>query len=670
MVEAVWLLPAFPLAGFFILVVFGRKLGEPRAGYLATAMVGLSFVAAIGVFADLLSRPSEERSQVVDLFTWISAGRLEVKMGFLVDPLSITMALFVTGVGALIHLYSIGYMHGDPKFSKFFIYLNLFVFSMLMLVLGENLVVTFLGWEGVGTCSYLLVSFWFTRNTAAVAGKKAFVTNRVGDLGFMLGMFLTFQAVGTLSYTGVLPLAGGLAGSTATAIALLLFLGAVGKSAQLPLYIWLPDAMEGPTPVSALIHAATMVTAGVYLMVRINPILFRSDSALWVIAIVGALTALFAATIAVAQTDIKKVLAYSTISQLGYMFLAVGSEAYVAAIFHMITHAFFKALLFLGAGSVIHGMNNDQDMRHMGALRKVMPITSFCFIIGWLAISGVPPLSGFWSKDEILANAWDKSPVLWFIGVFTALLTAYYMTRQVIMVFYGKERWEEARPTYDDTEVVPPATPVPQSVGAAVADDAQELADHGGGHGAGHGSGQGAHPHESPWLMTFPLIVLAIGAAFGGVLNLPFGDLDFLHRWLESVPFLEITEHENTASTALELTLVLVSVTFVGIGIFLAYTVYARHRLRAIEPNAALHGWHVDDAVSWAVEHPGMESWEGVAEFDHNVVDGTVMGAGALTKSVGSGLRRYQSGLIRLYALGIGLGAVLLLGWFLLAGVL
>jgi NADH-quinone oxidoreductase subunit L len=655
-ISAVWLLPALPLAGFLILVVFGRWIREPLAGWLATIMVGTAFLAAVGVYLDLLSRPSEERLEVVNLFTWISAGRLNVEMGFQVDPLSITMALFVTGIGALIHLYSIGYMHGDPKFTKFFIYLNLFVFSMLMLVLGENLVVTFLGWEGVGTCSYLLVSFWFNRNSAAVAGKKAFVTNRVGDFGFMLAMFLTFQAVGTLSYTGFLPFAEDLSSSTATAICLLLFLGAVGKSAQLPLFIWLPDAMEGPTPVSALIHAATMVTAGVYLMVRINPLLFEAENVLWVIAIVGTATAFFAATIAVAQHDIKKVLAYSTISQLGYMFMAVGSEAYVAAVFHMITHAFFKGLLFLSAGSVIHGMHDEQDMRHMGALRKVMPITSACFIVGWLAIAGVPPFSGFWSKDEILAFVWEKSPVLWFVGVVTALLTAYYMTRQVILVFFGKERWDEARPTYPEAPVEP--SPTPLAVGAAVADDVH---DH---------EGHGVHPHESPWIMTTPLVILAFLAATGGILNLPIGNLDFLHQWLESVPFLEETLAPHTTSTAEELLLIFVSVAFVGVGIFLAYLVYARHRIKAVEPTVLEHGWYVDEGVAALVGGPGEASWEGVSQFDHQVIDGTVMGAGAVVTDTGRGLRRFQTGLIRVYAVGIGIGAVLLLGWFLLAGLL
>ncbi len=376
MTDVVWLIPAFPLAGFLLILVFGRRLGDQRAGWLATLMVAASFVVSVGIFFDFLSRPADERVQVETLFTWVPVGSLQIDMALLADPLSIAMCLFVTGVGALIHLYAIGYMHGDAKFSKFFLYMNLFAFSMLMLVLGDNLLVTFLGWEGVGTCSYFLIAFWHTRESAATAGKKAFITNRVGDFGFMLAMFLAFEALGSVNYEVLNGAAeeGVLAQSTATAIAALLFLGAVGKSAQLPLYFWLPDAMEGPTPVSALIHAATMVTAGVFLMVRINPLLTVSaDWLLPLIAWIGVITALFAATIAVAQNDIKKVLAYSTVSQLGYMFLAVGTGAYVPAMFHMITHAFFKALLFLGAGSVIHGLHDEQDMRWMGRLRPLPP---------------------------------------------------------------------------------------------------------------------------------------------------------------------------------------------------------------------------------------------------------------------------------------------------------
>ncbi|MGH3850892.1 MAG: NADH-quinone oxidoreductase subunit L, partial [Pseudonocardiaceae bacterium] len=375
---------------------------------------------------------------------------------------------------------------------------------MLMLVLSSSFLGTFLGWEGVGACSYFLISFWFEKPSAATAGKKAFVTNRVGDFGFMVAMFLIFATLGSLQYTYVSGAAKTLSVGAATAIALLLFVGAAGKSAQLPLYVWLPDAMEGPTPVSALIHAATMVTAGVFLMVRINPILAMAPKASMVIAIVGALTALFAATIACAQNDIKRVLAYSTISQLGYMFLAVGSGAYAAAIFHMVTHAFFKALMFLGAGSVIHGLHDEQDMTRMGGLRKWMPITSGTFLIGWLAIAGVPPFSGFWSKDDILANAWDLSPLLWAVGLLTALLTAYYMSRQVLLVFFGSERWR--------TE------PVKKSAKTKAPGKLATTSSHGdGGHGAGgHG---GREPHESPWSMTFPLVFLAVLAAVGGLLN-------------------------------------------------------------------------------------------------------------------------------------------------------
>src|SRR6478735_3513967 len=504
--DAVWLIPAFPLLGFLTILVLGRRLGDPRAGYLASALLGASFIVTLVVFIDMLGLPADERSDVVTLYQWLPVGALHVDLAFLADPLSITMCLFVTGVGTLIHIYAIEYMHGDPKFSKFFLYLNLFAFSMLVLVLGENLLVTFVGWEGVGTCSYLLISFWHTRDSAATAGKKAFVTNRVGDWGVLIAMFLAFGAVGSLSYETVngAAIQGSLAQSTATAIAVMLFVGAVGKSAQLPLYLWLPDAMEGPTPVSALIHAATMVTAGVFLMVRMNPVL--SVSADWLpttIAWIGVITALFAATIAVAQNDIKKVLAYSTVSQLGYMFLAVGSGAYVAAIFHMITHAFFKALLFLGSGSVIHGMHDEQDMRKMGGLRKLMPITAFTFIIGWLAIAGVPPFAGFFSKDDILLYAYAESPALYVVGLFTALLTAYYMTRQVMMVFFGKARWEDAHEE--------------------------------------HGAHGDFKPHESPPIMLVPLVVLAGLTIIGGFMQLPFSaDTKHLEHWLE--PVIEFAE--------------------------------------------------------------------------------------------------------------------------------
>src|SRR3954451_5538479 len=518
--NAVYLILLLPLLGFVVLLVGGKYLRQPAPGIIATVATGGAFIASLVTFAALLSRSAEDggRSVTKDIFTWIQSGGFQVKASLLVDPLSVTMVLFVTGVSTLIHLYSIGYMKGDPRFRQFFIYLNLFVFSMVTLVLADNFLFLFLGWDGVALCSYLLISFWFERERAAVAGKKAFVTNRVADVGLMVAMFLVFSQAGSLTYKTVF--AQPLSTTTATAVALLMFLTACGKSAQLPLYVWLPDAMEGPTPVSALIHAATMVTAGIYLMVRISPILHVAEPyVLTIIAVVGVLTALFAATIACAQDDIKKVLAYSTISQLGYMFLAVGSGAYVAGLFHMITHAFFKACLFLGAGSVIHGMHDEQDMKRMGALRKWMPITSLTFMAAWLAIAGIPPFSGFWSKDEVLAAAYHKSVILYVVGAFTAGLTAYYMTRQVWLTFFGQPRWAE------DTHE-------PSGTGATEPEPVAEQAGHG--DDTAHG-GHGAQPHESPWTMTLPLVVLGFLAAVGGVINLPYGNAAFLERWLDPV---------------------------------------------------------------------------------------------------------------------------------------
>jgi NADH-quinone oxidoreductase subunit L len=636
MLNLVWLIPALPLAGFLLILLFGRILGEPRAGVLATAMTASSFVVTVGVYLDLLSRTAEERHHVVTLFSWLPVGTLHIDMALLADPLSITMALFVTGIGSLIHLYSIGYMHGDPKFSKFFLYLNLFVFSMLMLVLGENLLVTFLGWEGVGACSYFLISFWHTRDSAATAGKKAFVTNRVGDWGMMVAMFLAFSSVGTLSYAGINAAADGgkIAAVTATGIAMMLFVGACGKSAQLPLYIWLPDAMEGPTPVSALIHAATMVTSGVFLLTRMAPVLHASYP--WagdVIATVGALTALFAATIAVAQTDIKKVLAYSTVSQLGFMFLAIGSGAYVAAIFHMVTHAFFKALLFLGSGSVIHGMHHEQDMRKMGALRKLMPITGFTFIIGWLAIAGIPPFAGFWSKDEVLLYAFANNRLLWLIGVITALLTAYYMTRQVIMVFFGEARWND------------------------------------------HAEENGAHgdhtPHESPWTMVTPLVVLAGLSIVGGAMQLPFSkSTHFLEHWLEPVVHHSEVSIADTWAYSNKWLLLVVAILIAVSGVVAAIAVYSKGKFKIIEPNILADAWRYDSAVSAIVGGPGRAAFGGVAAFDAKIVDGAVNGIGTEVRAASGLLRKIQNGLVRSYAFVIGLGAVVLLAWFLLRGIL
>jgi len=653
--HAAWLIPALPLVGFVVLLLAGRRLGDPAAGWLATAMIAGAFVTTLFVFGGLLGRGSEDRLFVQDLFTWIPAGGLQVQAGFLVDPLSVTMALFVTGIGTLIHVYSIGYMHGDDGYHRFFVYMNLFVFSMLMLVLSSSFLGTFLGWEGVGACSYFLISFWFERPAAPAAGKKAFVTNRVGDFGFMLGMFLIFATFGSLQYTDVLGQAGTLTHTTAVAIALLLFLGAAGKSAQLPLYVWLPDAMEGPTPVSALIHAATMVTAGVFLMVRINPILAEAGGAATLIAIVGAATALFAATVACAQNDIKKVLAYSTVSQLGYMFLAVGSGAYVAAIFHMVTHAFFKALLFLGAGSVIHGMHDEQDMKHMGGLRKWMPITSVTFIVAWLAIAGVPPFAGFWSKDDILANAWDKSPILWVVGVVTAGLTAYYMSRQVFLVFFGKGRWKEAAQARTEAEAE--AEPEHEPAAAAGADR------------GGHGGHREFTPHESPPTMTFPLVVLAILAAFGGLLSLPFGSFHPLETWLE--PVVGDRLHELTLSGSTQVAYALGTVVLALVGIAIAYLIYLGHRTpeESVEPTVLRRAWYIDPLYAAVIERPGrlLASW--CAFFlDAKVIDGAVNGVASLVRGGGTRLRAVQSGYVRNYALAVASGAVLLVGYVVVRG--
>lgn len=646
MLSAVWLIPTFPLLGFIALVAIGRYLRGPLAGWLATSAMAGSFGAAVITFVGLLGRSDDEREFVFHLFSWIPSGDLSVDVGFLVDPLSITMALFVSGVATLIHMYSIGYMHGDPRYSRFFVYLNLFAFSMLILVLGDNLVLTFLGWEGVGACSYLLISFWFERESAAVAGKKAFITNRVGDWGFMIAIFLTFATLGSVAYageSGILRGASNLSETTATAIALLLFVGAAGKSAQLPLYVWLPDAMEGPTPVSALIHAATMVTSGVYLMVRINPILSVAQDAMWVIAIVGAATALFAATCAVAQRDIKKVLAYSTVSQLGFMFLAVGSGAYVAAIFHMVTHAFFKALLFLGAGSVIHGMHHEQDMRYMGGLRKLLPITGATFIVGWLAIAGVPPFSGFFSKDEILAAAFDKSPVLWAVGLITAILTAYYMSRQVFMVFYGT--YGARIPAHSATDSADVA-----HAGDSAHDSESETHDH------------VASPRESPSLMWIPLVVLAIPAAVAGGLNFP--GVFTLEHFLE--PIFLGHPHELQVSVNTQFLLGALAVTGSVVGILVARLVYLRSDkpVERFEPEILRRAWRVDDAMAAAFGGPGRAAAEGVTTLDRQVVDGAVNGVAGAINEAGGQLRELQSGYTRQYALGMLAGAGLLLLFF------
>ncbi len=634
--DLAWMIPAFPLAGFVILFLGRRHLKEPISGWIATLMMAGSFLTAVAVWLKVMSFDEHERQIYLKGVEWISAGGFEVRFSLLVDPLSITMVLFVTGVGALIHLYSIGYMHGQERFTRFFTFLNMFAFSMLVLVLAGNFLLVFLGWEGVGLCSYLLISFWFEKPSASRAGKKAFVTNRVGDFGFMLAMFLIFSHLGTLELPAALAGAEQLSAATATAVALLLYVGAAGKSAQGPLFVWLPDAMEGPTPVSALIHAATMVTAGVYLLVRAHPFLEIGSGAGDVVAWVGAITALVAATIALVTFDIKRVLAYSTISQLGYMFLAVGVGAYTAAIFHMVTHAFFKALLFLGAGSVMHGIEDEQDMRWMGGLKKFMPVTAMTFIVGWLAIAGVVPFAGFWSKDEILAAAWVNetvigTKVLWGIGVLTAFLTAFYMTRQVRLVFLGEERWR-GRLHHD--------------------------------------------PHESPKVMTLPLVVLAGLSLLGGALNLPRHGFEFLSEWLHAaVP----VEHVGPQRFGEGVVLATVALLLAALAIVWATSVYRRGLVDGQDPFLVRlgglgrffeRGWGIDPAVSWFADKPARAGAEVLSQpVDQGLIDGAVNGVATTVAGAGRWLRRIQTGYVRNYALTLLSGATVLMFFFLLRGV-
>ena len=659
MIHAAFLIPLFPLAGFAVLAPFGRRLGNPLAGWFATAMVFLSFVVTALVFAGLFQHAPDARHFTQHWFTWLSVDHLRVDAGLYVDPLSMTMAAFITGVSTLIHLYSIGYMEHDKDFSKFFVYLNLFVFSMLMLVLGDNFLLSFFGWEGVGVCSYFLISFWFERPSAASAGKKAMIYNRIGDAGFLAAIFLIFEKTGSVQYRVVFAHLSHLSTGTLVAIALLLFLGAAGKSAQIPLYPWLADAMEGPTPVSALIHAATMVTAGVYLMCRINPILHLAPDAAHVIAWIGACTALLGASIGCAQNDIKKVLAYSTISQLGYMFLAAGSGAYVAAIFLMLTHAFYKALLFLSAGSVIHAMDDEQDIKKMGALAKLMPLTAIAFLIGWLSIAGIPPFSGFWSKGEVLMNAWAVSPALWAIGAFTAMLTAYYMGREYFLVFLGQRRWVEAHATGDGhAHVLEVSNHHGADPGASGARSTEET-----GSEPGHGSA-GLHPHDARWVMSAPLVVLSICAVFGGFIDLPFHpNFVLLQRWLNPVVghSLLVTHF----SVAQEWAFGIADAVLALIGATIAASAWRRTAEHpALEPRVLSMAWFIDWSFDHLIARPSsMLAAFSSAVIDNRVIDGAVNGVGALARLGGLGLRKVQNGYVRTYALGLLAGAVVLIAF-------
>jgi NADH-quinone oxidoreductase subunit L len=672
----------------------------------ALGTTGLSALLAIYTVWSYVAGGTERAFQHV-YYTWIPAGVAHVTGGWLANPsvdfafridtLSATMLLIVTCVGFMIHVYATGYMSHETGYTRFFTYLNLFMFMMLLLVLGANYMVMFVGWEGVGLCSYLLIGFYYEKNFAADAGKKAFITNRIGDFGFILGVFIISNTFGTTDYGRVFALASTnphLYTGAATAICLLLFVGACGKSAQLPLYVWLPDAMAGPTPVSALIHAATMVTAGVYMVVRSNVLFRMSPTAMAVVATIGGLTALFAATIGIAQTDIKKVLAYSTVSQLGYMFLAAGVGAFTAAIFHVMTHAFFKACLFLGAGSVIHGCGGEQDMRKMGGLSKYMPSTHKTMLIACIAIAGIPPLAGFFSKDEILASAFAYSPILWIMGAVTAGLTAFYMFRLYFMTFTGN---------YRGHETVGIEQSEPEHAGHNLIPDQRHL-DQGDEHSdKAHGHHVHAHdPHESPASMTGILWVLAILSILGGFLGIPAilggSHPTTFQRWLEPVLLpLGATHFEfHEASVALEWALMLISVAIAVTGILIARRLYTDESFAtpkrlatkfafvygvmqnkyyvdefynataiwftlALSRALALFDTYVIDGIVNLTRHiTVLLAGEGSSMFDKYIVDGMVNGVGYTARGGSRFIRRMQSGLVQNYALIMGAGLVLI----------
>jgi NADH-quinone oxidoreductase subunit L len=621
--RSVWIVPALPLAGAAINLFAGKRLGR-WAGVLASGLMVVAFALGLGILADLLELPGEERLVVRHLWDWISVGSFRVAADLRVDPLSVTMMLVVTGVGAVIHVYAIGYMDGDPRYGRFFSYMNLFCFFMLTLVLAQNFLLLYVGWEGVGLCSYLLIGFWFDRPAAASAAKKAFVVTRIGDTFMLVGIALVFVRLGSLDFSAVLrpSVASVQPSGVFTVIALLLFAGAVGKSAQIPLHTWLPDAMEGPTPVSALIHAATMVTAGVYLVARTHLFFEISGVALTVVLVIGLLTAVYAATCALGQDDLKRVLAYSTISQLGYMFFALGLKAYAAALFLLVTHAFYKALLFLSAGSVMHGLGGETDLKKMGALRRAMPITAAMLGIGALAIAGVPPLSGFFAKDQILEVA-NRSGYLiaWLVALAGALLSALYISRLTFLAFFGRDRTERAA-------------------------------------------------HESPPVMTVPLAILAVAAIFGGVLGLS-ATTGRLHAFL--APVLGELAEGTSGLPIVVLSVISVLVALAGIAVgWLVYGsgridwVALRVRFAGVQRFLA-HGWYVDDVYSTLLVGPGKAGAAFLAsEVDQRVIDGAVNGVGQLFQWAASRGRRLQTGLVRNYGLAFLVGVVVI---FLYVGV-
>lgn len=630
MLDFVWLIPIFPLIGVIVNGLLGSRLSTKAVSWIGCGMVGLSCLFSISVFISLLQLAPADRVFEKTLYSWVVSGDFQAPFGLQIDPLSVVMILVVSGVGFLIHIYSVGYMHDDRGYARYFTYLNLFTFSMLILVLANNFLLMFVGWEGVGLCSYLLIGYWYERKSASDAGKKAFIVNRIGDFGFLLAIMLIFATFGTVNFGDVFRQAPNIleaGGITVVAITLLLFLGATGKSAQIPLYTWLPDAMEGPTPVSALIHAATMVTAGVYMVARCNVLYNLAPFSMQVVAVIGAVTAIFTASIGLVQTDIKRVLAYSTISQLGYMFLACGVGAFTAGIFHLFTHAFFKALLFLAAGSVIHALSGEMDIRKMGGLKPHLPTTYWTFLIAALAIAGIFPFSGFFSKDEILWKALVNGGIgFWIVGAVAALMTAFYIFRLIFLTFHGTTRVD---------------------------------------HEVAH------HIHESPKVMTLPLMILAIFSASVGFLGIPiikggnvFGE--FL------APVFGVHAVHETGSVNLEAGMMMVSLVIALSGIALAYFIYVADPKRAevlgrsfsIIHRVLYRKYYVDEIYDTIIVRPFVKiaqlAW---SFFDTVIVDGIVNGIAKLIVLAGNGLRRLQSGFVQDYALAIVLGVVLILGY-------
>ena len=688
-----WVIPLLPLVGATINGLLGRRFKNAMVSAVALLFTAASFAWAAWAVWTVWPDSGIALPHIETLGTWITAGTFSAPFGFYLDQLSMIMVLIVTGVGFLIHIYSVGYMAHEGGYYRFFAYLNLFMFFMLTLVLANNYLLMFVGWEGVGLASYLLIGFFFLKDSAANAGKKAFIVNRIGDFAFLIGMFLIIQHFGSLNYDAVFgKIADGHFSPEAgwglfTAIALCLMFGATGKSAQVPLYVWLPDAMEGPTPVSALIHAATMVTAGIYMIARSHAIFNLAPHALQIVAIIGCITAIFAATMGLAQTDIKRVLAYSTVSQLGYMFLACGVAAYSAGIFHLMTHAFFKALLFLGAGSVIHAVGGEQDMRRMGGLRKLIPVTFWVVTIATIAIAGIPPFAGFFSKDEILGAVFHSpygGPVIWAIGVLTAGLTSFYMFRLWFMTFFGELKLgsvdvgEEAHSAH------------------APAQAAHGAASHSHGHADDEAHGHGG-VHESPWVMLAPLVILAVLSIVGGWLGVPqfmggHNEIEhFLAPVMQSGPAVAgeaVSDHVATTSHAGEATpentkeewlLAGTSIAAAFIGLFFAYLFYYKSPELPDRITSKMHGiymmvlhkYYVDEGYGAIFVKPILALstvvlWRGV---DQGVIDGLVNGAGAASQGVGNELRQMQSGNIRSYAAWVAIGGAAIVGYMIWMGV-